>query len=87
MREQNSPNHAIAFLKAVHPEANLMDDAGGVTAQDGGPLLDEDAGILHVAVKWINGDRGGLDDKLASASLGKRGVADLERCVWLLQPC
>lgn len=56
-----------------------MHDTGDVAAEDGGPLLDEDADILHVGVERVDGDGGILDDDLAGASGGQRSVTDFER--------
>jgi len=76
----NKPDNTISFLEAIHTVAYLIHLAGHIAAKDGGPLLHEDAVVLHVAVQRVDGDSGVLDDDLAGASGGHGSVADAEWC-------
>ena len=83
----NLPDDAISFLKALRVPSHFIHLAGHVTAEDGGPLLDEDAGVLHMAVERVDGDGSILHDELAGTGRGQWGVAHLQGGVSFDEPC
>ena len=83
----NLPNDAISFLKALRVRSHSIHLTGHVTAEDGGPLLDKDAGVLHMAVEWIDGDGGILHNELTGTGRGQRGITHLQGGVGFDEPC
>jgi hypothetical protein len=81
------PNDPISFLEAVHVISHFIHFASHVTAKDGGPLLHEDAGILHVAVKRVDGDCSIPHNELSGTCRGRRSVAHVQRSVGFEEPC
>jgi hypothetical protein len=55
-----------------------VDGAGDVAAEDGGPLRDEDAVVLHVAVQGVDGHGRVFDDDLGGPRGGKGSRANAE---------
>lgn len=64
------PNDSISFLKALCVWSHLKHLASHVTAKDGRPLLDEDTGVLHMAVERIDSDGSVPHDELPRTGLG-----------------
>jgi len=83
----NIPNNAVAFLEALLTRPYFIDLAGNITSEDGRPLLNKDAGILHVPVERVDGNGGVLHDDSARAGGGKGGVTDFEGSVGFGEPC
>ena len=83
----NLPDDAISFLKALRVRSHFIHLAGHVTAEDGRPLLDEDAGVLHMAVERVDGDGSILHDELAGTGRGQWGFAHLQGDVGFDEPC
>lgn len=83
----NVPDDAISFLKALRVRSHFIYLAGHVTAEDGGPLLDKDARVLHVAVERVDGDGSILHDELAGTGRRQWGVAHVQGCVGFHEPC
>ena len=81
------PNDTISLLEAIHARADLIHLASDVTAKDSGPLLDEDADVLHVTVERVNGDGGILHNNLSGTGCGQWSITDLQRGVGLVKPC
>lgn len=81
------PDDTISFLEALHVRSHFIHLAGHVTAEDGRPLLDEDARILHMTVEWVDGNGSILDDELARASRGQWGIANLQGGIGFHEPC
>ena len=64
-----------------------MNFAGNIATEDGRPLLDEDADILHVAVEWIDGDGSVSNDEFVRTS-GRHGCfAYLQGGIGFAEPC
>jgi hypothetical protein len=82
----NVPDHTITFLEAVNARADLIDLTGNITAEDGGPLLDEDAVVLLVAVQRIDGDGGVLENYFVGSGWGKGSWVDYERFARFFEP-
>ena len=83
----NLPDDAISFLKALRVRANLIHLASYVTAEDSGPLLDEDADVLHMAVERVDGDGSILYNELSGTGYGQWGVVHLKWGASFDEPC
>jgi len=64
------PNDTISLPEAIHATTDLKHFTSDITAKDGGPLLNEDASVLHMRVERIDGDGGVLHNNFPSAGFG-----------------
>jgi hypothetical protein len=83
----NLPNDAISFLEALHTRSHFIDLTGYIAAEDGGPLMDKDARVLHVAIQRVDGDGSILDDDLTGTYGGHWGILHLKRSASLDEVC
>lgn len=85
--EANSPNYSISLLKALmHLRSNFMDYTGHVATEDGGPLLDEDSSLLHVAIQRVDGDGNVTDDEFVGTGGRHRCFAHLQGTIGFVEP-
>lgn len=82
----NLPNDSIAFLEVLNTRANVINLSGHIATKDCRPLLDENSRVLHVAVKWIDGNSSILNDEFPNSCDWHWGVAYLKGGVGLVEP-
>jgi hypothetical protein len=63
----DSPYNTVTFLKALRVRPYFIHLASHIATENGGPLLNEDSRVLHMAVEWVNGDRSILDYEFTGA--------------------
>lgn len=77
MLSNNIPNYTISFLEAFDILSHFVHLTGDIAAEDGGPLLHEDPGVLHMTVERVDRNRGVFDDDFSWASCGQRSISHL----------
>lgn len=77
MLSNNIPNYAIPFLEAFNVISNFIHLAGDITTEDGGPLLHEDTGVLHMTIERVDSNRGVFNDEFSWTSCGQRSISHL----------
>lgn len=77
MLSNNIPNYPIPFLEAFNTTSHFIHLTGNIATEDGGPLLHEDTGVLHMTVERVDSNRGVLNDKFSWTRCGQRSISHL----------
>lgn len=77
MLSNNIPNYTIPFLEAFNAVPNFIHLTSDIATEDGGPLLHEDTGVLHMTVERVDSNRGIFNDEFSWTSCGQRSISHL----------